>query len=231
VRWVAHEAHAGTHPELACGDVHVWQASLDVTASQQLLLGGSASPAERERAARFRLPPDGERFLARRGLLRLLISRYVGSSPESVKLRYGVNGKPELAESPRRSALRFNVSHSDGLGLFAFARERDVGIDVEALRAVPEAERIAEDFFSTRERVALRVLPTAARLESFLRRWTCKEAYLKATGEGLARPLDTVEIEIAAEATWLRVPDSSRWTLREISPAAGYVGALVASAS
>jgi 4'-phosphopantetheinyl transferase len=198
--------------------------------SRQLLLGGCASPAERERAARFRLPRDGDRFLARRALLRLLISRYLGSPAETVELRYGANGKPELAES-RRAGLRFNVSHSGGLGLFAFARERDVGIDVEALRPVPEAERIAEDFFSTRERAAFRVLPTAARLESFLRRWTCKEAYLKATGEGLARPLDTVEIEMAAEATWLRVPDSSRWTLREISPAAGYVAALVVSAA
>lgn len=231
VRWVAHDADAATHPELATGDVHVWQASLDVTASQLLLLSGAASPAERERAGRFRLARDRDRFVARRGLLRILIGRYLGSAPETVQLRYGANGKPELAESPLRPALRFNVSHSQGLGLFAFARERRVGIDVEALRPVPEAERIAEHFFSTRERAALRALPAATRLESFLRHWTCKEAYLKATGDGLTGPPDTVDVECPANrAGCLRVPDASRWTLREMSPAAGYVGALVFSA-
>lgn len=225
---VVHGAPAGSHPELGSGDLHIWRGSLDAPAPQLLRLRSFVSREEEERAACFYLQRDRDRFVARRGLLRLLLGRYLGRCPEDVELKYGPNGKPELAGSLRAPALRFNVSHSRGTALFAFASSGSVGIDLEALRPVPEAEQIAEHFFSPRERAALKALPPAARLEAFLRCWTCKEAYLKATGEGLSRPLDQVEVELSSHGpAELLTPDSASWTLREIFLGAGYVGTCV----
>jgi 4'-phosphopantetheinyl transferase len=214
------------------GDVHVWWATLDLQQPQVQRLARLASRAECERADRFRRPRDRDRFLVRRGFLRLLLARYLDSDPDRVAFRSGPNGKPELDPGTRGPALHFNTSHSHGLGLFAFAVARRVGIDVEALRPVPEAERIAEHFFSPRECAALRALPAAERHEGFLRRWTCKEAYLKATGEGLSQPMQRIEIELTSNQHERPVVLQKRsgepsWILQQISPPAGYVGALV----
>jgi 4'-phosphopantetheinyl transferase len=230
---IVHHAAPPVHPELAGGEVHVWQASLDLREPRLNQIRRFVSGDERERADRFRFPRDRDRFLAARGILRLLLARYLRGDPERVKFRYGRSGKPELPESSRTPTLHFNISHSRGLGLFAFAHARRVGIDLEALRPVPEAEQIAERFFSPRERSALLALPRTARLESFLRLWTCKEAFLKASGEGLSRPLHEVEVELSGDRPARLVlgedpPVASPWILQEISPSSGFVAALVA---
>jgi len=128
--------------------------------------------------------------------------------------------------------LRFNLAHSHRLALCAVTRGREVGIDLEYVRADLADERIAERFFSTREVAALRAVPKGARLQAFFNCWTRKEAYVKARGEGLSMPLDQFDVSLAPgePAALVSTPtdpqEASRWSLQDISPAPGYVAAI-----
>jgi 4'-phosphopantetheinyl transferase len=141
---------------------------------------------EREAAAWFRFPRDRRRFVAARGLLPVLLARYLGAAPAAVAIRRDPGGKPRLDEP---ADLRFTVSHSDDLALYAVAWRREVGIDVERIQPALDWARLADRFFSAPERAALAAAGAHA-ATTFTRIWVGKEAYLKATGMGLAGGLD-----------------------------------------
>jgi 4'-phosphopantetheinyl transferase len=196
-------------------------------------LAHTLSPDERVRAGRFRFERDRRRFVTRRGLLRRLLNGYVGIDPSRLQLGYGAAGKPVLAQISGRSKLRFNLSHSGGLALYAFTLAREVGIDLERTRPVSEAETIAGRFFSTGERKLLRGLPRTQQQEAFLNCWTRKEACLKATGVGFGLPPERIEVSLAPgqPARLLSIDgdpqEAARWCLQNLTPAPGYVAALV----
>jgi len=189
------------------------------------------SADEAKRAAAFCFERDRHRFVAARGFLREILGRYLRAAGEALSFEYGPHGKPALA-GEFRDALRFNVSHSGEMALYAVTLQREVGVDIEALREVNDAEQIAERFFSPAERVAFRLQAPGQRQQAFFNCWTRKEAYLKALGDGLARPLDGFDVTLAPgePARLLRVEgeprESERWSLRELLPARGYVGAV-----
>lgn len=217
-------------PTLATGEVHVWLAELDVLPATTLR--GHLSPDEVARADRFRFTRDRQRFIGARGLLRELLGRYLDVDPAALCFAYGPRGKPSLAGDGGPERVRFNVSHSGGLALLAFARERELGVDVELERPVPEAESIAERYFSPREGAELGRLPPAERPQAFFRCWTRKEAFIKATGDGLSRPLDAFDVTLAPReaARLLRVEgkpeEAARWWMEGLEPAEGFAGAL-----
>jgi 4'-phosphopantetheinyl transferase len=191
------------------------------------------SAAERQRASRFASDRHRRRFvLARAGLRRLLGAR-VGERPESVDLVYGPHGKPELAPRLAHSDLRFNLSHSDDLAVYAFSVGREIGIDVEAIRVVHDADRIAARFFSHREYETYGALAAPDRPLAFFNCWTRKEAFVKALGEGVYHRLDSFDVSLAPgePARILRVEsmggEECGWRLESFSPAAGFVGAVV----
>lgn len=228
-----HEPEWLSPPEglaLAEGEVHLWRVSLCLSADRIESLRKSLDEAERRKADSYRFDRHRRRYIAATGALRCLLARYVGAKAAGVQFAYGPHGKPALTGE---EALEFNLSHSGDLALCAVARRRALGVDVESLRTIEEAEGIAERFFAPGECAALRELPPPARAETFLRCWTCKEAYLKARGEGLMAPLDGFEVTFAPgePAMGLRVPgepqEALRWSLTALSPAPGYVGALV----
>lgn len=165
--------------------VHVWQAALDGRRPAAVRLGAWLSADERARADAFRSADDQRRFIVGRGTLRAILGHYLSLPPEAVRFAYGPQGKPRLAHASAQAALRFNVSHAHELVLVAVACAREVGVDVEYLRPIPEADRIAERMFSPEERETLRRLPASERLPAFFTTWTLKEAYLKALGDGL----------------------------------------------
>jgi 4'-phosphopantetheinyl transferase len=211
-------------------DVHVWVAAVDLSSDAPPAFTDILSPDERERAAGFLAERERRRFIVCRGVLRVLLGRYLGTAPSAVELRYGPHGKP--AVGPGGGAdLRFSVSHSRGLALYAIARGRDVGVDVEYLRADFPVEDIAQRFFSAREAAELRRLDAAGRVHAFFRAWTRKEAYLKATGEGLSAALRTVEVSLLPHESpaLLATPapdETPRWQLAEPFVADGYVAAV-----
>lgn len=182
--------------------VDVWQGSLARDAAEFAALARLLDPAERERAARFVFPCHRARFIAGRGLLRLVLSRYLGPSPESLVFEYGNHGKPALRSicAPPSPPLSFNLSHSDDLLVIAVANGRQVGVDIERVRESDEegldTAEIAERFFSSLERRALAQLAPADRRRGFFSCWTRKEAFIKALGRGLSVPLDAFDVSV-----------------------------------
>jgi 4'-phosphopantetheinyl transferase len=217
---------------LAGAEVHLWRAWLDQPQWRLRQLARTLSPDECQRADAFSLARQRRRFIAGRGLLRVLLAGYLDRAPGTLDFCYGAHGKPELARPPAGPAVRFNCSHSRELALYAFARGRRVGIDVEAIRPLPEADEIARLCFSSRERVELAALAHGGLEEAVIRGWTRKEAYAKAVGDGLARPLEGIEVSLAAsERPTLHAIDgdpemAARWSLLAWSPDEGYVAAL-----
>jgi 4'-phosphopantetheinyl transferase len=130
------------------------------------------------------------------------------------------------------SRIRFNASHSHGLAAFAFALDRELGIDVELIRADFGGEEIAQRFFSPDEVAELLSLPPETRAEAFFLCWTRKEAYIKARSQGLQIPLASFSVSLTpGRPEQLRAADTSRWHLRSFQPIEDYAGALVAEAA
>ena len=178
-------------------EVHVWRVQLDLPSTDIQTLLQTLGKDESERVGRYHFERDRQRFIARRGWLRLLLGRYLDRDPVELRFVYNSYGKPALAPVPGASALNFNLSHSAGLALCAFVREREVGVDIEQVHADFEHEQIAERFFSPYERSVLHSLPPEEKAAAFFACWTRKEAFIKAHGEGLSLPLDQFDVSLA----------------------------------
>jgi 4'-phosphopantetheinyl transferase len=219
-------------PTLHANEVHVWCARLDITAAEREQVEPWLSGDERTRAERFCFERDRTRYVVRRAMLRALVGRYAGVHPSRVAFSYTQRGKPRLAVPLDIHDLSFNSSHSQDLALFAFARHSAVGVDVEWMRPLEDATTIAQRFFTTREIAALNSVDLSARTEAFYNCWTRKEAFVKATGEGLQRPLDSFDVSLipGEPARLLSCADGdvAAWSLHSVNPAAGFVGAVAA---
>lgn len=219
-------------PVLSSDEVHVWSAKLDQTVFRAHNLQQTLDGNERARAERFYFKRDRNHFIVAHGLLRVILSRYLNSDPGDLRFCYSPYGKPMLAKEFDGDRLRFNLSHSHSLVLYAVTRAREIGIDIERIRPDLAYEQIAERFFSPREVAALQTVPTSRQLKAFFDCWTRKEAYIKARGEGLSLPLDRFDVSLAPgePATLLSTVgdphETSRWSLRELDLAPGYVAAL-----
>src|SRR5580698_4030984 len=115
-------------------DVHVWRASLDQSKSQIDRFLQTLSADEQGRADRFYFDKDRRHFIVARGVLRAILGCYQNRPPECLTFCYGAHGKPALAEDDDVAAIRFNVSHSHNVALYAVARGWNVGIDLERIR-------------------------------------------------------------------------------------------------
>jgi len=210
------------------GEIHIWRANLDLRPEALSRLAITLDNGEQSRAARFHFPRDRDHFIACRGILRGLLGKYLGSAPASLEFSYGDYGKPAHRPEDSRPPIGFNVAHSHGLAVFAFARNREVGIDLEPIRPEFAGEEIAERYFSAQELAELRVLPAALRPEGFFICWTRKEAYVKARGLGLQVPLDSFSVSLTpGQPEILQAEDSTRWRLLSFEPAPNFVAAIV----
>lgn len=213
-------------------DVHVWRAVLDAPTEYVQQMVKILSSDEQQRAKRFYFDRDRQRFIIGRGLLRTILGRYLGLEPSRVQFCYEPRGKPVLADVDNKDKLRFNLSHSQGLAVYAITCDGQIGIDLEQIRPFPNAEDIAKRFFSVRESTEISRLPPEQQQTAFFKTWTCKEAYLKATGDGLAGSLDQVEVMVTPEepAQLLSIRGdsyiASGWSLYELKPASDYIAAL-----
>ncbi len=218
---------------LSGDEVHVWQAFLEREESHFNELAQTLSENELLKAKRFYFQKDQRRFVVTHGILRNILGRYLKIESKRLKFSYARHGKPTLAGATDGHSLCFNMSHSHGLALFVFTWGRKIGVDVEYVRSMPDAEEIAERFFSPQENAVFRTVPAGKKLEAFFNCCTRKEAFLKAIGDGLSRSLDSFEVTFAPgePARLLCVggdpQEASRWHLRTLAPAHGYVGAFV----
>ncbi len=166
---------------LRARDVDLWRISLDDQADGIVeQLGGLLSEEEQARADGFHFERDCRRFVVGRGVLRVLLGRYLDVPPHEVLFTAGPQGKPALPEGD----LQFNLTHSEGLAVLAFTRAGDIGVDLERVRDLPDWSAIAAACLPPRELQAVRQASPAARLPEFFRAWTRQEAQLKALGTG-----------------------------------------------
>ncbi|MDR3088838.1 MAG: 4'-phosphopantetheinyl transferase superfamily protein [Desulfobulbaceae bacterium] len=199
--------------------VQLWSLRLDQEASHENdLFDAFLSPEERRESARFEHPHLAARYRLTHVWMRQMLARQLGRSANDVVIVRGKSGKPRLRPD-HLNRPDFNLSHTDALALLAMRNDGAVGVDVETIRPTPEAFAITTRWFSTAER---RWLHNAADHDrAFLRLWVCREAFLKATGDGFHRPLDSFSLRPDGDV--LRMDGAS---LIEFAPTPGHVAAI-----
>lgn len=217
---------------LETDETHIWRAYLNPEPPSLRPFLDILSPDETLRADRFHFRKHRVRYVVARAVLRSILARYLQQPPHLLRFSYNQYGKPALAHETGDAPLRFNLSHSNGLALYAFTRGREIGLDVEFIREDFASIEIAERFFSPAEVATLRALPAHTQTIAFFNCWSRKEAYIKALGEGLSHPLHTFAVSLTPgqPATLLRTDndphEATRWTLSDIIPDPDFAAAL-----
>jgi 4'-phosphopantetheinyl transferase len=217
---------------LSSNDVHVWCASLDIDILQSKNLSMNLSADELARAGRFRFERDRKRFILAHAFLRVIIGRYLEINPHQLCFEYTSHGKPILSSNQGYDTLCFNMSHSNEFAIYAFARGRKVGIDVERIDANVDFEQIAQRFFSSGEIRSLESIHKNKRCELFFQYWTRKEAFIKATGKGMSFPMKQCDVSLmnGKAVSPIILSGNSRENLRwyglDLAPVPGYIGAI-----
>ena len=189
---------------------------------------------ELQRASRFMHEGKQRQFVVCRAALRDILAQYLGLRPRDVAFGYAEHGKPRLANAELGNRLRFNLTHSRHLALCAVTAEQEVGVDAEYIRPDRADESLARRFFARGEVAALMAVAEADHPRAFYRCWTSKEAYLKALGDGLQRPLDSFCVAVdRADAALLEVDDAPdearRWTFKALPAPLDYAATCVVS--
>jgi|SRR5262245_3339811 len=215
-------------------EVHVWLARLDQPVATVAECRTVLAMEERARADRFHFEKDRTAYTVARAALRTLLGKYLGLPHAEMQFQYTDHGKPYLAHAFNSVSINFNVSHSYGLALLAFAIGRQVGVDVERIRPDFGTLEIARRFFSAREIESLLAQPPGEQAYCFFNCWTRKEAYIKAIGEGLSCPLHLFDVTLGIDeparllATRVRSQDASKWSLHNLDVGAGHKAAVIA---
>lgn len=219
-------------PALALTDdeVHLFTAVLDQPEETVRALGRLLAPDELRRAGQFRFARDGRRFVVGRAYLREILAAALGGCPAELRFQYGAYGKPTLAAPPGAGAS-FNLAHTGDHALYALTRSRAVGVDLESPSRPIDIAALARRYMEPAEHTDIEALPEAQRRAQFFRFWTRREAYLKASGSGLAGGLDGIMVEplggAGAHRVYSPAAGAQHWTLHDLRLEGGLVGALV----
>src|SRR5208282_3186571 len=218
-------------PTFPTSRADVWRVRLDEPASTGFE-ASVLSADEIARAGRFHFDKDRIHFTRCRSALRGLLSGYLAIPAIDIRFEYLTSGKPQLEAHQNPWALQFNVSHSANMALIAVGSEHRLGVDIEKIRDDVDTNSLAERFFSLRERAELRELPDHLRVQGFFACWTRKEAFLKATGDGLSFPLADFSVtahpdtDPALEEIRGNTEARKKWFLKDLSVAIGYRAAV-----
>ena len=217
---------------LAGSDLHIWCASLNSSLEDLSYYTSLLSSDEVVRAERFYFERDRNHFIIGRGLLRTLLGSYLDVEPFQIEFVYGQYGKPALKAGLYKQVLEFNMSHSRDFAIYAFGLDRKIGIDLEHVRPMPDMDDFARQFFSLRENLLINSLSGKQKEDAFFKTWTCKEAFLKANGNGLTVPINKIETSLESDGSVKlmsigRVKEHGEfWYLKVFSPFPGYQAAV-----
>jgi len=213
-------------------ELHIWRASLDQPDDVMQNFFEMLAIDERERAQRFRFEHHRRRAIASRGILRSILARYLHQCPDQLRFHYSEHGKPSLVQDKKTELLRFNVTHSENLALFAIATSADVGIDIEIRHSIPMLPQLIQRYCSAQEQATIAAQPLAQQEDCFFYHWTAKEALTKVTGRGL---VDLAKVELVltsqgAQGLYEPNPENLTWHVYLIEPQPGYAGAVAYTA-
>jgi 4'-phosphopantetheinyl transferase len=204
------------------GEIAVWWMELDAPPADVMVQWRSClDAAEQARADRFHFEGDRETYTAAHWLVRNALASVGGMPPADWRFVVETRGKPAIDPALGRRGLRFNLSHTRGFVACAITFGSEIGIDVETLARNPAGLDIAEHFFSPSEVAILRGVAPDRQRDTFFRLWTLKEAYIKATGEGLSRPLDSFSFALDPVAISFdpdAAAEASQWQFIEQRP-------------
>lgn len=218
-------------------EIHLWLASYEEIADERLHAGYREllNAEERAQEPRFYFARDRRRYLVTRALVRTVLSRYVPVHPAEWMFATNAYGRPEAANAAAREmGLSFNISHTHSLIVLALTTGREIGVDVENIRAREVSIGVADRYFAPQEVSVLNAAPAHEQQYRFFEYWTFKESYIKARGMGLSLPLDkfsfhypdprAVEIAIDPELA----DDAARWQFWQFRPSPEYLVAVCA---
>jgi len=208
--------------------IHLWLIDLRQFLPQINELEKYLNQEEKYKAGRFHFLKDQQNYIITHALLRSLLADYLHCAPTHIQFNYHVHGKPYVLMPI--SSLEFNLSHSQQHAAIAFTQNHPLGIDIEYHRPIEHLD-LAQRFFHPREYEQLHQLPIAQQLKAFYGIWTCKEAFIKATGKGLSYGLDRFEVNHALDqpARVTSIHDDSNtdhWQLHRFTPQENFSGAV-----
>lgn len=222
-------------PELSNDQVHIWRINLKQNFQQIPALTKLLNLKEQDRAERFKVKKAKNNFIIARGVLRLLLAKYLCITPKEIVFKQNSYGKPLLNCEP----IKFNISHANDYALFIFAKNYHVGIDVESVRNDFDFIAIAQKFFSQQEIAALLNIPQEQQIQAFFNCWSRKEAFIKGIGTGIFFALDKFAVEVCNKTSGKLKLDideeklfelqSVNWSLEALNPGNGHVGAFAVS--
>lgn len=213
-------------------EIHVWRAFPDVSTIDLESMKEILSVDELERARRFHFEKDQRRFIIARGILRKILSSYLGMEPHQIRFEYTSHGKPILAANSASNNLTFNLSHSGRIVLYGISRGGNIGIDIERIKEHLDFWQIAQRFFSPGEISSLERMDKVNQTAGFFQNWARKEAFIKATGKGVSFPLERCDVSLFSESTWSPIIllgdylESSGWYGQDLFPGHGYAAAI-----
>lgn len=195
-------------------DLQLYQARLDISQTECDRLWHLLSEDERSRADRFKREYLKRNFIAARGNLREILASRLGCEPRAIQFGYSDRGKPYIQNF---NGLHFNLSHSQDLAIYALCSENEIGIDLEFINSQCDVDSIAERYFLPSEQQVISKLCDRDKYLAFYQAWTLKEAYGKATGEGIANILDQIDVTPLLERPMGETLRIQNWNLKLIA--------------
>jgi 4'-phosphopantetheinyl transferase len=213
-------------PPLLKGDIHLWTLSLNASKDQVKQVWSVLSPEEIKKAYYYKYEPLQHNYIVTQAVLRMLLSAYLAIRLEDIKLGVHKKGKPYLINDP---SLFFNISNSQGICVYAFSHDAEVGVDIEKIRDLPDLDLLIEKNLTPREKQYFLKDPDN-RLTRFFRFWTFKESFLKAIGEGMRLTPENLEFSLEDGTIRLQFAnyevDAADWQFKDFTREGNYTGAL-----
>jgi 4'-phosphopantetheinyl transferase len=214
------------------GEVYLYRIVLSQQFPELSRLRQLLSKSETDRAAQLKDDLAKKRYIAGRGVLREILGGYVGVAPEKVRIVTGEHGKPYLAECTEN--IRFNLSHAEDMLILAVSAGREVGVDIEAIKADKPLNDLARLTFSLREQKELFILPsTHLQTTAFYHCWVRKEACLKACGRGFSLQGSSFDVPMRIEKSPMQTLincNQSFWHVQDIDVPENYCAAVAVEA-
>lgn len=215
---------------LTSSEIAVWRMNLNLSSTEVQKRLTLLNSEEQSKAKRFHFEQHQRRFIVARSTLKMILGQYLNIAPQTIEFEYSSRGKPRLSDHLSGDKIQFNTSHSEELAIYAITCDRPIGVDVEYIRTIKDAKHLAQRFFTPQEYEQISPLSSPDLEKAFFQLWTAKEAYLKATGEGIAGGLDQVEVCLTPPLKLINLPQNQsrvNWTISSFMPHPNYQGAVV----